>query len=105
MKMKLLFAAATLSLAMLSSSAMAQTSKTPDKKAAAKEAGAEAQKPPSPGMVWANTKSKVYHKEGDQWYGKGKNGKWMTEADAKTAGYRAAKDNAVTAKTKSTKKS
>jgi len=53
-------------------------------------AKAEAQTPPQPGMVWANTKSKVYHKEGDQWYGKGKNGKWMTEADAVKEGYKLA---------------
>ena len=46
-----------------------------------------AQKPPQPGMVWANEKSKVYHKEGDRWYGKTKTGKWMTEADAKKAGF------------------
>ena len=62
-----------------------------DAKPAAKSTSkttAAVQKPPQAGMVWANAKSKVYHKDGDQWYGKGKTGKWMTEADAKKAGYR-----------------
>ncbi len=47
--------------------------------------------PPSPGMVWVNLNTKVYHKEGDRWYGKTKHGKYMTEADAIKAGYKAAK--------------
>lgn len=49
-----------------------------------------ARTPPSPGMVWANTDSKVYHKSGSRWYGKTKQGQWMTEADAQKAGYKAA---------------
>lgn len=51
-----------------------------------------AQQPPSPGMVWVNTSTGVYHKEGDRYYGKTKQGKWMTEADAIKAGYREAKE-------------
>ncbi len=47
--------------------------------------------PPKPGMVWVNTETKVYHLEGDQWFGKTKEGKFMTEADAKKADFRAAK--------------
>jgi Helix-hairpin-helix motif len=50
-----------------------------------------AQTPPSPGMVWVNTDTKVFHREGDKWYGNTKHGKWMTEADAVKAGYREAK--------------
>lgn len=46
---------------------------------------------PAPGMVWVNLDTKVYHKEGDRWYGKTKHGKYMTESDAIAAGYRAAK--------------
>jgi hypothetical protein len=41
-------------------------------------------------MVWVNTDSGVYHKSTSRWYGKTKQGKYMTEADAQKAGYRAA---------------
>jgi hypothetical protein len=50
-----------------------------------------AQQPPVKGMVWVNLSTKVYHKEGDRYYGNTKNGKFMNEADAIKAGYRAAK--------------
>ncbi len=49
---------------------------------------------PAKGMVWVNTATKVYHYEGDQWYGKTKEGKYMTEQDAIKAGYRASKEAA-----------
>ena len=41
------------------------------------------------GKVWVNTESRVYHK-GGRWYGKTKAGKFMTEPEAKAAGYKAA---------------
>jgi len=44
----------------------------------------------SAGMVWVNTDSGIYHKPGTRYYGKTKQGKYMSEADAIKAGYRAA---------------
>jgi hypothetical protein len=46
----------------------------------------------SKGMVWVNLNTKVYHKAGVPTYGTTKNGKFMSEADAKAAGYKAAQE-------------
>lgn len=42
------------------------------------------------GKVWVNLDSGVYHK-GGRWYGKTKNGKFMTADEAKKASFKAAK--------------
>jgi hypothetical protein len=44
-------------------------------------------------MVWVNTDSGIYHQPGTRYYGKTKQGKYMSEADAIKAGYRASEKN------------
>jgi len=71
--------------------AAATPASTPGSSAPAPKTATAQQAPPanSAGMVWVNTDSGVYHKPGTHWYGKTKQGKYMTEADAQKAGYRA----------------
>ena len=58
---------------------------------------AEANATPAPGgghgLVWVNTESHVYHREGSRFYGKTKQGKYVSEADAIKEGDRASKTN------------
>jgi hypothetical protein len=55
-----------------------------------------AQATPAPGgghgLVWVNTESHVYHKEGSRFYGKTKKGKYVSEADAIKEGDKASKE-------------
>ena len=54
----------------------------------------EAANPPAPGgghgLVWVNTETHVYHREGSRFYGTTRKGKYMTEQDATQAGYKPA---------------
>ena len=54
----------------------------------------EAANPPAPGgghgLVWVNTETHVYHREGSRFYGTTRQGKYMTEQDAIQAGNKAA---------------
>jgi hypothetical protein len=61
---------------------------------AAPVTGSTATATPAPGggrgLVWVNTETHVYHKEGSRFYGTTKKGKYVSEADAVKEGDRAA---------------
>jgi hypothetical protein len=46
---------------------------------------------PSDTVVWANTPTRIYHYSGTRYFGHTRNGAYMCEADARTAGYRASR--------------
>ena len=47
---------------------------------------------PSDTVVWANTPTRIYHYPGTHYYGHTRKGAYMCEADARAAGYRAARN-------------
>ena len=92
-----------ISLAQTAPAKDSKTTKAPTAKtseAAAAPTDKEIADAKAKGDVWVNLSSKIYHKEG-KFYGKTKRGKFMSEDDAKKAGYREAKtENAPKAKAK-----
>ncbi|HJU23633.1 MAG TPA: signal peptide protein [Casimicrobiaceae bacterium] len=72
-----------------STSKSSSMSQTPAMKSSNKTTTA-ARAEPAPGggagKVWVNTSTHVYHCAGTKWYGKTKQGEYMTEAEAKAQG-------------------
>jgi hypothetical protein len=75
--------------AMQAPAASAKTTKAAKPAATAAPTDQEIADAKAKGMVWVNTGSstKAYHKSDDKFFGKTKRGKFMSEEDAKKAGY------------------
>ena len=73
------------------------TPRPPTAKATPHMIGVKESVTPAPGggngLVWVNTKSHVYHSQKSRWYGTTKEGKYMTEEEAKADGNRPARAN------------
>jgi len=83
-------AAATAAPAAAAAPAVPKAASTAPAQAAAAapaRAAAPAQAPTNPSDVWVNTATKAYHCPGTKYYGTTKHGKYMSEADAKAAGF------------------
>lgn len=69
-------------------------SQPPPTSVAAGRTTEQATRPEAPGgghgQVWVNTEAGVYHREGSPFYGTTAKGKYMTEQDAKQAGFKPA---------------
>jgi len=84
--------AATSAMAKAAPTKTASTKKTatPDPKRFSTEALATAACPTDT-VVWANTRSKIFHLQGTSTFGKGKNGAFMCQTDAKAEGFKPTK--------------
>jgi hypothetical protein len=74
----------------------AKTEAPAAKPASTKTASTAAAPAGGAGQVWVNTESHVYHCPGTKWYGKTKQGEYMTESAAKAAGAHADHGKACT---------
>ena len=76
-----------------SKAAPAAAAKAAPAAAAAPAKAAKAAAGGGAGKVWANADSKVYHCQGDRYYGTTKSGEYLTVADAKAKGFNPAKNS------------